>query len=159
MKVTPVNMDTRRSLDMKSGDTVRVHQKIQDKGGKTRIQIFEGMVLARKHGAEDGATFTVRRVADGYGVEKIFPLYSPMIDKIEVVKRSKVRRSKLYHIRETALKQVSKRLKMMFVDYKTEEPVVEQEVEPEVKAQEEVKETNTTEEATTKEAATEEVKK
>ena len=123
MKVTPVNMDTRKNLDMKSGDTVRVHQKIQDKAGKTRIQVFEGMVLARKHGAEDGATFTVRRVSGGYGVEKIFPLYSPMIDMIEVIKRSKVRRSKLYNIRKTALKQVSKRLKMMFVDYKTEDPV------------------------------------
>ncbi len=142
MKVTPVNMDTRKNLDMKSGDTVRVHQKIQDKGGKTRIQVFEGMVLARKHGAEDGATFTVRRVTDGYGVEKIFPLYSPMIDKIEVIKRSKVRRSKLYHIRETALKQVSKRLKMMFVDYKTEEPVVDEPVEEEKK--EEVAETTET---------------
>lgn len=124
-------MDVRKNLDMKSGDTVRVHQKIQDKGGKTRIQIFEGMILARKNGAEAGATFTVRRVAGGYGVEKIFPLYSPMIDKIEVIKRSKVRRSKLYHIRETALKQISKRFKMMFVDFKTEEPV--EEVEEEVK--------------------------
>ena len=133
MKITPVNMDVRKNLDMKAGDTVRVHQKIQDKGGKTRIQIFEGMVLARKHGAEAGATFTVRRVAGGYGVEKIFPLYSPMIDKIEVIKRSKVRRSKLYHIRETALKQISKRFKMMFVDFKTEEPVEEAPSEEEVK--------------------------
>ncbi len=121
MKATPVNMEARKNLDMRTGDTVRVHQKIQDKAGKTRIQIFEGMVLARKHGTEAGGTFTVRRVSGGFGVEKIFPLYSPVIDKIEVVKRSKVRRSKLYHIRVTALKQVSKRLKMMFVNFKTED--------------------------------------
>jgi ribosomal protein L19 len=91
-----------------------VHQKIEEKG-KTRIQVFEGLVLSRKHGAEAGATFTVRRSTGGYGVEKIYPLYSPMIDKIEIVKRSKVRRSKLYYIRRTALKQISKRMKMMFV--------------------------------------------
>ena len=127
MKASPVNMETRKNLDMRTGDTVRVHQKIQDKGGKTRIQVFEGMILARKHGNEDGATFTVRRVSGGFGVEKIFPLYSPMIDKIEVTKRSKVRRSKLYHIRKTALKQVSKRLRMMFVDFKTSDEVEEPE--------------------------------
>jgi large subunit ribosomal protein L19 len=129
MKTSPVNMDVRKNLDMRAGDTIRVHQKIADKGGKTRIQIFEGMVLARKHGSEAGGTFTVRRVTNGYGVEKIFPLYSPMIEKIEITKRSKVRRAKLYHIRKTALKQVSKRLKMMFVDFKTEEPVEEPVVE------------------------------
>ena len=75
--------------------------------------------MARKHGTEQGATFTVRRVSGGYGVEKIFPLYSPMIDKIEVIKRSKIGQSKLYHIRKTALKQISKRMKMMFVNFGT----------------------------------------
>ncbi len=129
MKESPINKEARKNLDMRTGDTVRVHQKIQDKGGKTRIQVFEGMVLARKHGNEDGATFTVRRVTGGFGVEKIFPLYSPMIDKIEVTKRSKVRRSKLYHIRKTALKQVSKRLRMMFVDFKTTDDVADDVVE------------------------------
>jgi large subunit ribosomal protein L19 len=145
MKTSPVNMDVRKNLDMKAGDTVRVHQKIEDKGGKTRIQIFEGMVLARKHGSEAGATFTVRRVTNGYGVEKIFPLYSPMIDKIEVIKRSKVRRAKLYHVRETALKQISKRMKMMFVDIKTEEPVEEE--EPKTEESEEATEEKPVEEA------------
>jgi len=139
MKTSPVNMDVRKNLDMRAGDTIRVHQKIADKGGKTRIQIFEGMVLARKHGSEAGGTFTVRRVTNGYGVEKIFPLYSPMIEKIEITKRSKVRRAKLYHIRETALKQVSKRLKMMFVDFKTEEPVEEPVIEEAPKENEDVK--------------------
>ena len=68
--ISPVNMEDRKNLGIKAGDTVRVHQKIQDKG-KTRIQIFEGLVLARKHGNEAGATFTVRKVASGVGVEKI----------------------------------------------------------------------------------------
>ena len=104
---SPVNIEERAKLDLRAGDTVKVWQKILEKG-KTRLQAFEGLVLARKHGREAGATFTVRRVASGVGVEKIFPLYSPVIDKIEVLKRSKVRRAKLYHIREKAAKEVSK---------------------------------------------------
>jgi len=116
MAITLSTLDktTRKSLDLRTGDTVKVHQKIQEKG-KTRIQIFEGMILARKHGTEAGATLTVRRSANGYGVEKIFPLYSPMIDKIELVKRSKVRRAKLYYIRDKAVKEINKRLKMQMV--------------------------------------------
>jgi large subunit ribosomal protein L19 len=89
---------------------VRVWQKILEKG-KTRLQAFEGLVLATKHGREAGATITIRRVASGVGVEKIFPLYSPTIDKIEVVKRSKVRRAKLYHIREKATKEISRQMR------------------------------------------------
>lgn len=153
MKLTPVNMDVRKNLDMRTGDTVRVHQKIQDKGGKTRIQVFEGMILARKHGSEQGGTFTVRRVTNGFGVEKIFPLYSPMIDKIEVIKRSKVRRSKLYHIRRTALKQVSKRLKMLFVSFKTED------LEKELADAAPVEETEIKEESVSEEVASTEAKK
>ncbi len=105
---------------MKSGDTVKVFQKIKDKEGKTRIQVFEGLVLARKHGTEAGATFTVRRVTGGFGVEKIFPLFSPMIEKIEVTKRSKIRRSKLYHVRDKAIKQANKRMKMIMMSSSTE---------------------------------------
>jgi len=149
MQTIPANIKSREKLDMKSGDTVRVHQKIEDKGGKTRIQIFEGIVLARKHGSEAGATFTVRRVTSGVGVEKIFPLFSPVIDKIEIVKRSKVRRSKLYHIRKTAQKQISKRMKMMFVDIKTEDETVEEPVNEETTEEpktEEPKEESTEEE-------------
>jgi large subunit ribosomal protein L19 len=108
--ISPVNIEERKKLDLRSGDTVRVFQKIQEKG-KTRLQAFEGLVLARKHGKEAGATFTVRRVASGVGVEKIFPLYSPVIDKIEVVKRSKVRRAKLYHIREKAAKEIRRQMR------------------------------------------------
>lgn len=132
--ITPVDVASRKNLDMRTGDTVRVWQKIQEKG-KTRLQAFEGIVLARKHGAEAGATFTVRRNTNGFGVEKIFPLYSPVIDRVEVVKRSKTRRSKLYYMRDKALKEISKRFKMMSVKFSTEdhkeeiveaEPVIEE---------------------------------
>lgn len=112
VNISPVNMEKRRELGIKAGDTVRVHQKIQDKG-KTRIQMFEGLVLARKHGNEPGATFTVRKVTSGVGVEKIFPLYSPVIDKLEIVKRAKVRRSKLYHIREKVNREIKRQMRRM----------------------------------------------
>lgn len=127
--ISPVNIEARKNLDLRPGDTVRVFQKVIEKG-KTRLQVFEGLVIARKHGAEAGATFTVRRSTGGYGVEKIFPLYSPMIEKIEIIKRSKVRRSKLYYIRRKAIKQISKRMKMMFVDI-TDEVKKEEVVSPE----------------------------
>ena len=110
VNISPVNMEERKSLGIKAGDTIRVHQKIQDKG-KTRIQMFEGLVLARKHGDEAGATFTVRKVASGVGVERIYPLYSPMIDKLEIVKRSKVRRSKLYFIREKVAREIKRQMR------------------------------------------------
>ena len=121
--ISPVNIDERKALDLRSGDTIRVWQKIQEKG-KTRLQAFEGLVLARKHGKEAGATFTVRRVASGVGVEKIFPLYSPVIDNIEVVKRSKVRRAKLYHIRDKAAKEVRRQMRNIRIA-KEVEPVEE----------------------------------
>lgn len=107
---TPVNQETRKKLDFKAGDTVCVWSKIQEKG-KIRLQAFEGLVLSRKHGKEPGATFTVRKVSQGVGVERIFPLYSPNIDRIEILKKSKTRRAKLYFIREKAVKEVKKRLK------------------------------------------------
>ena len=104
---------------LRAGDTVRVHQKIEEKG-KYRIQIFEGLVLARKHGTEAGGTFTVRRVLSGVGVEKIFPLYSPMIDKIEIVKRSRVRRAKLYYIREKVAREARRQLRRTRYDERRE---------------------------------------
>ena len=135
MKISPVNMEARKKLDMRAGDTVRVNQKIQDKSGKTRLQAFEGIILSRKHGTEPGATFTVRRVSNGYGVEKIFPLYSPVIESIEITKRSKVKKAKLYHIRKSALKQIGKRMKMIFVDIKEEREEAEKEKEAEEKTE------------------------
>ncbi|MDP2789411.1 MAG: 50S ribosomal protein L19 [bacterium] len=104
-------MGARKKLDFKAGDTVRVSSKIQDEKGKFRLQAFEGIVLARKHGTEIGATFTVRKVASGVGVERIFPIYSPMIDKIEITKRSRARRSKLYYIRTKAVKDVRRKMR------------------------------------------------
>ena len=125
--MSPVKVASRQKLDFRSGDTVRVQQKIQEKG-KTRLQAFEGLVLARKHGKEAGATFTVRRIASGVGVEKVFPLYSPMIDKIEVVKRAKVRQSKLYHIRDKAAKEIRRQMRnLRLIKNVEEEP--EEEVE------------------------------
>ncbi len=116
-------MEERAALGITAGDTVKVHQKIEDKG-KTRIQIFEGLVLGRKHGNEAGGTFTVRKVVDGIGVEKIFTLYSPLIDKIEIVKRAKVRRAKLYHIREKVAREVKRQMrKMRMVDISTESEI------------------------------------
>ena len=111
IKLTPVDTEARKGLEFASGDTVRVWNKIKEADGKTRLQAFEGMVLARKHGAEIGATFTVRRVASGVGVERVFPLYSVMIDRIEVVRHSRTRRSKLYYVRDKALRDVRRKLK------------------------------------------------
>lgn len=84
--------------EFQSGDVVKVYQKIKE-GEKERVQIFEGIVLARKHGKGASASFTVRKIAAGVGVEKTYPLHSPLIEKIEVMKRTKARRSKLYYIR------------------------------------------------------------
>lgn len=133
IKISPVNMEERRKIDVRAGDTVKVWQKIQEKG-KTRLQAFEGLVLSRKHGNEAGGTFTVRRVASGVGVEKIFPLYSPVIDKIEVLRRSKVRRSKLYYIREKVAKEIKKQMRNM----RTASVSVANEEEPEENREEEV---------------------
>ena len=142
VQISPVNMEDRKALGIKAGDTVRVHQKIQDKG-KTRIQVFEGVVLARKHGDEPGATFTVRKVSSGIGVEKIFPLYSPNIDKIEIVKRAKVRRAKLYYIREKVARQIKRQMRRMsLVSLGTEsemEAAARAEAEAAAKAEEEAK--------------------
>ena len=134
--VSPVNMEDRKALGLKPGDTVRVHQKIQDKG-KTRIQVFDGIVLARKHGDEPGATFTVRKVASGVGMEKIFPLYSPLIDKIEIVKRAKVRRAKLYYIREKVARQIKRqmrRMKLVSLATESEAEALARQAEEEAKA-------------------------
>jgi large subunit ribosomal protein L19 len=84
--------------DFKPGDTIRVHARIKE-GDKERIQVFQGAVIRRRKG-KTGATFTVRKVSYGIGVERIFPLHSPTIDKIEIVTRGKVRRGRLYYLRK-----------------------------------------------------------
>ncbi len=80
------------------GDTVKVHVRITE-GNKTRIQVYEGTVIAKKHGGIS-ETFTVRRVAHGCGVERVFPLHAPSVEKVEVVRMGKVRRAKLYYLRD-----------------------------------------------------------
>ena len=80
------------------GDTVRVHLKVKE-GNRERIQVFEGVVIAKKHGGIE-ETFTVRRVSYGVGVEKVFPVHSPSVEKIELVRHGKVRRAKLYYLRD-----------------------------------------------------------
>lgn len=80
------------------GDTVKVHVQIKE-GDKSRIQVFEGTVIAKKHGGIN-ETFTVRRVAHGCGIERVFPLHSPVVSKVEVVRYGKVRRAKLYYLRD-----------------------------------------------------------
>jgi large subunit ribosomal protein L19 len=84
--------------DFASGDSLRVHVKVVE-GGKERIQVFEGVVTRRSHGGLK-ETFTVRKVSQGIGVERTFPVHSPMLEKIEVSRRGKVRRAKLYYLRE-----------------------------------------------------------
>ena len=84
--------------DFRPGDNLKVHVRLKE-GEKERIQIFEGLVIARKHGGVS-ETFTVRKISSGIGVERTFPLHSPSIAKVEVVRRGRVRRAKLYYIRE-----------------------------------------------------------
>jgi large subunit ribosomal protein L19 len=97
---------------IKPGNNVRVWQKIKE-GNKTRLQAFEGLVISHKHGQEPGATFTVRKVIEGIGVERIFPLFSPNIEKVDLIKRAKTRRAKLYYVREKAVKEISKKMKQL----------------------------------------------
>ena len=114
MTFTPIDIEARKSIAFSSGDSVRVWSKIEDKG-KYRLQAFEGIVLARKHGTSPSATFTVRKVSNGVGVERVFPLYSPMVDKIEVTKKTMTRRSKLYYIREKAVKEIRRKMKQILL--------------------------------------------
>jgi len=137
--ITSVNVEGRAKLGLRSGDMVRVVQNIieikkgrgTDKKEKTtksaRTQVFEGLVLSVKHGTEAGASFTVRATLSGVGVEKTFPLYSPMIDSIEIVKRSNVRRAKLYFIREKATKAVRRQLRgARMMHTKSDEKIAEE---------------------------------
>ncbi|MFA5023912.1 MAG: 50S ribosomal protein L19 [Patescibacteria group bacterium] len=101
-------------LELKPGLTVRVYQKIKELNSKgeekERVQYFEGMIIARKHNKEIGATITVRKVSDGVGVEKIFPLNLPTITKIEIKKEAKVKRAKLYYLRGEYKKKLKEKV-------------------------------------------------
>jgi|SRR3989338_5857128 len=96
--------------NLQSGWTVKIHQRIKE-GEKTRLQAFEGTVIARKHGNEAGGTVTVRRVTGGYGIEKIFPMYLPSIEKVEILKKHFVRRAKLYYLRDKTSREIRKKMK------------------------------------------------
>lgn len=112
--------------ELKSGDTVKIHLKVKE-GAKERVQIFEGLIIAVKHGAGLDGTFTVRKESFGVGVERVFPLHSSRIVKVERVKQSKVRRSKLYYMRELSGKNA--RLKDLNRDHKVwEEKDAEEEL-------------------------------
>jgi len=118
------NKDQLKDLpELRPGDTIKVHQKIKE-GDKERIQIFEGLIIAKKHGKGIPATITVRKVVDGIGVERVFPIHSPSLSKIEVVRHGKVRRSKLYYLR-TAKGQRAKLKKKDFAVAIAEEPAAE----------------------------------
>lgn len=131
-------MKERVALGIRAGDTVRVWQKIEEiKAQKNankkvvatknvRRQAFEGTVLAVKHGNEAGGTFTVRRVASGVGVERIFPLYTPTIESIEILRRGQMRRAKLYFIRRKAARDVKRQMRKSVA---ATTPVFEKEVE------------------------------
>lgn len=145
VKITPVNMEERAALGLRAGDTVRVWQNIvelkQGKGAdkkaittkNARKQAFEGTILSVKHGNESGGMFTVRKVSSGVGVEKIFPLYSPMIESIEVLRRTRTRRAKLYFIRRKAAHDVKRAMrKQQMVKRPVAAEVVETPAEAEV---------------------------
>jgi len=128
--------------DVRPGDTVRVYQKITEtpkkgkssKGRETkeRAHIFEGLVLARKHGKGLSATITVRKVIRSIGVERVFPLHSPTIEKIEILKRGRVRRAKLYYLRKAKGRKA--RLKRVeFEEAMAEEPTREEPAEEKIK--------------------------
>lgn len=113
--MTEETKNTAAPVEYRPGMVVKVHQKIKEmntKGEeKERIQIFEGVIIAVKHGNEAGATITVRKISEGIGVEKIFPLRAPVVAKIEVVKQMIVRRAKLHHLRDPKFKRKMKEIK------------------------------------------------
>lgn len=116
--------------EINPGDTVRVYQKIKE-GDKERVAQFDGLLIAKKHGRGNSATFTVRKVVDGIGVERIFPLHSPIITKIDVLRHSKVRRAKLYYIREKAAREVRKKMKQVWKEKTQSEDIVPAEIKNE----------------------------
>jgi large subunit ribosomal protein L19 len=137
VKISSVNMKERVNWKLRAGDTVRVWQNIEEMKAQknankktvvsknVRRQAFEGIILAVKHGTEAGATFTVRRVASGVGVERIFPLYSPVIESVEILRRGQMRRAKLYFIRRKAAHDVKRQMRKSTT---ATTPILEEEV-------------------------------
>lgn len=112
MIINAEQIEQRKNWEIKSGHTVKVWQKIKEKD-KFRLQSFEGLIIAHKHGFEPGATFTVRKISQGVGVERIFPLFSPNIEKVDLVKKSKTRKAKLYYTRYKAAKEIRRKMKTL----------------------------------------------
>ncbi len=133
--------------DFRSGDTVAVHYKIKE-GERERIQVFEGVVIAKKNGGAR-ETFIVRKISYGVGVERIFPLHSPLIDKIEVKRQGKVRRAKLYYLRGLSKKasRIKERTRLEHIASEAETVDEANNVTPETELEPEVIEKNTNAEA------------
>jgi large subunit ribosomal protein L19 len=125
-KIIEFNLDQRNKKipDLRSGDVVKIHRKIKE-GNKERIQVFEGIIIAIKGKQSSSPMITVRKVSMGVGVELIFPVHSPQIEKIELVKRAKVRRAKLYYIRDKSTKSLRMKYKDLSGFVKEEAPDVE----------------------------------
>ena len=96
--------------NLKTGWLVKIHQRIKE-GDKTRLQAFEGVIIAKKHGNEAGGTITIRRVSCGIGVEKTYPIHLPSIEKVQVLKKSNIRRAKLYYLRNKTSKEIKKKMR------------------------------------------------
>lgn len=152
-KLIEFNMAQRdkKDLDFQAGDVVRVHRKIKE-GEKERTQVFEGMIIAVKGGQSSSPIMTVRKVSAGVGVELILPMYSPMVEKIELVKRAKVRRAKLYYVREKTAKSLrfkytdAKDIKRKEKEEEMKSEIVKEEVKEEEKGTEELGEVKEVEE-------------
>lgn len=127
------NQRTDKAPDFKAGDVVKVYLKVKE-GEKERIQVFEGLIIAVKGKQSSSSTITVRKVASGVGVEMIVPVLSKNVSKIELIKRAKVRRAKLYYVRDLTAKQSRMKYKELKEFIKGEEPV--EEIETEVKKEE-----------------------
>jgi large subunit ribosomal protein L19 len=141
-KIIEFNLSQRakKMPNLQAGDVVKIHRKIKE-GEKERIQVFEGIIIAIKGRQSSSPMITVRKVSFGVGVELIVPIYSPAVEKIELVKRAKVRRAKLYYIREKSAKSLRLKYKDLSQFAKIEEKKEEVAKEPEIaEAREEIKE-------------------
>ena len=110
--------------DIRPGWTVKVHQKIKE-GGKTRVQAFEGTVISKKHGDTISGTITIRRVSGGIGVEKTYPVHLPSIDKVGIIRKTRVRRAKLYYLRDKSAREIKKKIKGSKVKQVSKEKTME----------------------------------
>lgn len=125
--------------NMKPGDTIKVSEEILEKS-KKKLQVFEGVLISKKHGKGPNATFTLRAVINGVGVEKTYPLYLPLIKKIQIIKKGKSRRAKLYYLREKAPKEIRKKLKAQrVIEVKKTGEKKKEEVKSKKEGKEEVK--------------------